>query len=36
MIKNNPKKKKLIQIKEEILYHNVIKEKYYNSKLEKK
>ncbi len=34
--KNDLKKKKLFQIKEEVLYHDVIKEKHYSSKLEKK
>ena len=36
MIKNDPKKKKLFQIEEEVLYHDAAKEKYYNGKLKEK
>ena len=36
MMKNDPKKEKLFQIGEEVLYHNIAKEKYYSSKLEEK
>ncbi len=36
MIENDPKKEKLFYIEEEILYHDVAKEKYYSGKLEKK
>jgi len=36
MIKNDPKKEKLFQIGEEVLYYNAIKKKYYNGKLEEK
>jgi len=36
MIENNPKREKLFQIGEEVLYHEVVKKKYYSSKLEEK
>ena len=36
MIENDPKKEKLFQIKEEVLYHDATKEKYYSGKLEEK
>ncbi len=36
MMKNDPKKEKLFQIEEEVLYHDATKKKHYNSKLEKK
>ncbi len=35
-MENDPKKEKLFQIGEEVLYHDVIKKKYYSDKLEKK
>ncbi len=35
-IVKDPKKEKLFQIEEEVLYHNAAKKKYYSSKLEKK
>ena len=35
-MENDPKKEKLFQIGEEVLYYDVTKEKYYNGKLEKK
>ena len=35
-MENNHKKKKLFQIEKEVLYHNITKKKYYNSKLEEK
>ncbi len=36
MIENDPKKEKLFQIREEVLYHDVTKEKHYSSKLKEK
>ncbi len=36
MIENDPKKKKLFYIEEEVLYHDVAKEKHYSGKLEEK
>src|SRR6266508_6887064 len=36
MIENDPKKKKLFYIGEKVLYHDVVKEKHYSGKLEKK
>src|SRR6266498_2320116 len=36
IMENNPKKEKLFQIGEEVLYYDAIKKKYYSSKLEKK
>ena len=36
MIENNPKKEKLFQIEEKVLYHDAIKEKHYSGKLEEK
>ncbi len=36
MIKNDPKKEKLFQIGEEVLYHDAAKEKHYSGKLEEK
>ncbi len=36
MIENDHKKEKLFHIGEEVLYHDVAKEKYYSSKLEEK
>src|SRR6266498_1242478 len=36
MMENNPKKEKLFQIREEVLYHDAVKEKYYSGKLEEK
>ncbi len=36
MMENDPKKEKLFQIWKEVLYHDIIKEKYYSGKLEKK
>ncbi len=35
-MENNPKKEKLFQIEEEVLYHNAAKKKHYNGKLEEK
>ncbi len=35
-MENDPRKKKLFQIGEEVLYYDAIKEKYYSGKLEKK
>src|SRR6266540_1251931 len=36
MIESDPKKEKLFYIGEEVLYHDVAKEKYYSGKLEEK
>ena len=36
MIENDPKKKKLFYIGEEVLYHDVTKEKHYSGKLKEK
>ena len=36
IIKNDPKKEKLFQIGEEVLYHNTAKEKHYSGKLKEK
>jgi len=36
MRENNLKKEKLFQIREEVLYYNVAKEKHYSGKLKKK
>ena len=36
MMKNDPKKEKLFQIREEVLYHDVAKKKYYSDKLGEK
>ena len=35
-MENDSKKEKLFHIGEEVLYHDVTKEKYYSGKLEKK
>jgi len=35
-MKNDPKKEKLFQIREEVLYHDVAKKKYYSDKLGEK
>jgi len=35
-MENNLKKEKLFQIGKEVLYHDIIKEKHYSSKLEEK
>src|SRR6266498_802946 len=36
MIENDPKKEKLFQIGEEVLYYDAAKKKHYSDKLEKK
>ena len=36
MIENDSKKEKLFYIKEEVLYHDAVKKKYYSGKLEEK
>ena len=36
MIERDPKKEKLFYIGEEVLYHNVVKEKHYSGKLKEK
>ena len=35
-IENDPKKEKLFQIEEEVLYYDAVKEKHYSGKLEEK